>query len=463
MVDLDWKTKMHTCNSPTKSPRLSSKLTLPPPPPSLFAVELSPASDSSCAAYEHYLRLPELKSLWSLREFPDWENESVLRPALQALELTFRLVSTVFSDLRPYQNRLEWTRRLETLATTQVGLIALLCEDGTRGTTPTIGLDSSDGMVPRTDSSTEVWMLSGGESVTAMVNRGSEASLLPRLAAWHKSEEVALKIQYSIECNMRRCPYTLGLGEPNLGAKPSLDYDRLCKPAALHCLKKSPMSLHNFENKTLYATHQIFETWVYFSLQLLGRIENRIGLKEFGKASTDCWVLERTWRLLEEIEDLLLLMDPNDFLRLKSQLSIKALSESEAFCFWSKGLVELTKRSKELRHKVPHILGVEVDPKGGPRIQESAMELYRRKEEPEKIHLLQAMQGVESALKRFYYAYKQLVVSVMGSVEAKGNGGLVAANSGDLLTRIFLEPTYFPSLDAAKTFLGDYWSHNESL
>ena len=117
--------------------------------------------------------------------------------------------------------------------------------------------------------------------------------------------------------------------------------------------------------------------------------------------------------------------------------------------------VEVTKSSKDLRHSVPAVLEVEVDPSGGPRIQNAAMELYRRKEESAKIHLLQAMQAVEGAVKRFYFCYKQVVAVVMGSLEAKAN-----VESGDLLSHIFLEPTYFPSLDAAKTFLGERWSHD---
>ncbi|CAI0512401.1 unnamed protein product [Linum tenue] len=104
-------------------------------------------------------------------------------------------------------------------------------------------------------------------------------------------------------------------------------------------------------------------------------------------------------------------------------------------------------------------MGVEVDPKGGPRIQEAAMRLYREKSDFEKIHLLQALQAVEAALKKFFYAYKQVLVALMGSLEAKGNAARAAvvvasSESCDSLTRLFLEPTYFPSLDAAKTHFG---------
>ena len=49
-----------------------------------------------------------------------------------------------------------------------------------------------------------------------------------------RSEDIAEKILYSIESEMRMCPYTLRLGELNL------EYDAICKPSELHCLKRSP-------------------------------------------------------------------------------------------------------------------------------------------------------------------------------------------------------------------------------
>ncbi|GLT31449.1 hypothetical protein SLA2020_061840 [Shorea laevis] len=465
MVDLDWEAKMVASEIPNKSPSVSNKLNVAIPTPLCASNILSPvvtSSASACSAYEHYFRLPELKKLWRSRDFPDWRNEPVLKPALQGLEITFRFVSIVLSDPRPYANTREWKRRLESLATSQMELIALFCEDEhedeeARGTAPIVDLRSSSGVLARAHSSTEVWSIPGE---AAVVNRASEASLLPRLAAWHKSEDVAQKILYSVECEMRSCPYSLGLGEPNLAGKPNLDYDAVCKPNELHALKRAPYDhIENHENQTLYTSHQILESWIQTAQELLKRIVERTEGKDFRKASSDCYLLERIWKLLAEIEDLHLLMDPDDFLHLKSQLQIKSVPETEAFCFRSTGLVEVTKLSKELKHKVPLILGVEVDPKGGPRIQDAAMRLYMEKREFEKIHLVQALQAIEAAVKSFFFAYKQVLVVVMGSLEAKGNRMVASADSSDSLSQIFLEPTYYPSLDAAKTFLGEFWSH----
>jgi hypothetical protein len=55
------------------------------------------------------------------------------------------------------------------------------------------------------------------------------------------------------------------------------------------------------------------------------------------KAASDCYMIERIWKLLTEIDDLQLLMDPDDFLRLKNQLCLKSLSETALFCFRSRG------------------------------------------------------------------------------------------------------------------------------
>ncbi|CAA6655130.1 unnamed protein product [Spirodela intermedia] len=420
MVDLDWKTRR------METPEISVK-------------QQPPAPASATSAYEQYLRIPELSRLWAARDFPDW-RPSLSSSRLQGLEITFRFVSIALSDPRPYADRREWTRRLETLAARQLEIIAALCEDE----------DASEGVLSRDRSSSEVWKIPGS---TPMVNRTSEASLLPRLAVWERSEAVASKIH----------PFTLGLGEPNLDGKPNLEYDLICRPAELHTLKRTPFDgkgLKNHENKPLFNVHQILESWIFTGRQLLQRIGARVSAQEWSAASADCWLLERIWKLLAEAEDLHMLMDPDDFLRLKSQLAISADS---GFCFRSASLMEFMKASKDLRRLVPTVLGVEVDPNGGPRVQEAAMRLFRRRGagEEAKVHLLQGFQAVEAAVKRFFFAYRQLVAAVMGNLEASGNRlvGLPPSCSADALAQVFLEPPYFPSLDAAKTFVGDFWQH----
>ncbi|KAJ1426381.1 Tryptophan/Indoleamine 2,3-dioxygenase-like [Sesbania bispinosa] len=442
MVDLDWKSKMLNSNMPPKSPKLSLSdksmpiITHPSLPTLQLPNDISAASSPVCTAYDNYLRLPQLRSLWASNDFPIWPNEPILKPALQALEITFRFLATVLSDPRPYANHREWARRVESLAMAQVHLIAMLCEDEEQD-------PETRGKAPVSD----ITEISKSRSY-------SEGSLLPRLATWHKSKEIARRILSTVECEMMRCSYTLGLGEPNINGKPVLRYDAVCRPSEIHSLETTPYDhVGNYENRTLHATHQIVESWARASRGLLERVVESIESRRFEKAASECYAVERIWKFLTEVEDLHVMMDPEDFLRLKKQLGIRSWGETVPFCFRSKGLVEITKMCRDLRHKVPEILEVEVDPKGGPGMMEAAMKVYAEKKSGfERVEVLQAMQGIESAMKRFFYAYKQVVAVLMGSTEA----------NADSLTQIFLEPTYFPSLDAAKTFLGYYWEHNEN-
>ncbi|XP_061343544.1 nematode resistance protein-like HSPRO2 [Gastrolobium bilobum] len=445
MVDLDWKSKMVSSTISPNSPKLSlPDKTIPTFKLPLRINDISSASSQVCSAYENYLRLPHLRNLWASNDFPNWTNEPILKPALQALEITFRLLATVSSDPRPYANRREWTRRVESLAAAQVHIIAMLCEDEeqnpeTRGKAPVSDLNSINHSQSRSY---------------------SETSLLPRLATWQKSKDVAQRILCSVECEMMRCPYTLGLGEANLAGKPVLMYDAVCRPNEIHSLQTTPYDhVGNYENRTLHATHQIVESWARASRRLLERVTEAMESRSFEKAASDCYAVERIWKFLADVEDMHLMMDPEDLLRLKKQLGIRSWAETVPFCFRSKELVEITRVCRDLKHKVPEILEVEVDPKGGPRIMEAAMKVYADKRSGfERVHVLQAMQAIESAMKRFFYAYKQVVTVAMGSSEANGNH----SDSGDSLSHIFLEPTYFPSLDAAKTFLGYYWENNEN-
>ncbi|KAL6840175.1 hypothetical protein ACP4OV_029985 [Aristida adscensionis] len=439
------------------------------PSPSSSSPVLRVQDASAVEAYEQYLRLPELSRLWKGGCFPEWADEALVTPALQALEITFRFASVALSDPRGYAARRELARRLEALAAREAELVAALCEGGGgagRGA-PLAELSASGGVLPRERSGSEVWQLPGGAA--AVVCHASEASLLRRLAAWDKSETVAAKIMYAVESQMQGCAFTLGLGEPNLAGKPVLEYDRVVRPHELHALKPKAApeprtGYGNRENEVLFTVHQILESWLCSASQLLARLNGRIDAKNWAAAASDCWILERVWKLLADVEDLHLLMDPDDFLRLKSQLAIPAPPGSDAsFCFRSRALLRVANATRDLKKRVPWVLGVEADPNGGPRVQEAAMRLYhsRRRgdgEEAGKVELLQAFQAVEAAVRRFFFAYRQLAMAVLGSAEASGNRALfVPAEGMDPLAQMFLEPPYFPSLDAAKTFLADYW------
>ncbi|GJN17117.1 hypothetical protein PR202_gb04160 [Eleusine coracana subsp. coracana] len=433
------------------------------PPPSSSSPVLKVQDASAAEAYEQHFRLPELSQLWKPGCFPDWAGEGLVKPALQALEITFRFISIALSDPRGYASRRELARRLESLAAREAELVAALCDGGDDRSAPLAELSAAGGVLPRgSSSSSEVWKLPG--SAAAVVCHASEASLLPRLAAWDKSETLAARIMYAVEAQMQGCAFTLGLGEPNLAGKPVLEYDRVVRPHELHALKPKPApepgsGYRNRENEAMFTIHQILESWLCAASQLLARLNSRIEAKDWEAAASDCWILERVWKLLADVEDLHLLMDPDDFLRLKSQLAIRAAQGADtSFCLRSRALLHVANTTRDLKKRVPWVLGVEVDPNGGPRVQEAAMRLYhgRRRgegDEAGKVELLQAFQAVEAAVRRFFFGYRQLVAAVMSTAEVL----FVPAEGVDPLAQMFLEPPYFPSLDAAKTFLADYW------
>lgn len=409
-----------------------------------------------CEEYENYVQLPQLSLLWNSRQWPAWHNEQVVKPALQGLEMSFRLVSSILSDSRPYVNKEEWAKRLESVIGDQLEVISMICQDD--DCAPTVQLAVSSGILGM-GVSQEVWQRPGA---LAVVSRSSEESLLPRLATWKRAESLVGRIGLAIECHMQRAPFTLGLGEPNLRGKPILDYDRVCQPSHVCSLKRTPAQ-GNGEDNTLCTAHQILECWLFSASMLVNRIEEKVSSGDLEGAAKDSWVVERTWKLLAETANLLLLMDPDDFLRLKQQLAMD--SSTGAYCLRSRALRNLTRACKNLSHLVPRVIRVEADPKGGPRLQEAVMSLFHSHGSSSStssefpfpsvsstaIHLLQAFQAIEAAVRRFFFSYQQLVIMVMGSVEMKRS-----SYRPDGLTQIYLEPPYFPSLDGAKAFLGDY-------
>ncbi|KAH9317806.1 hypothetical protein KI387_019575, partial [Taxus chinensis] len=410
-----------------------------------------------CEAYEQYVHLKELQKMWNCRVWPGWSNEALVKPALQALEMSFRFISSILCDPRAYIDKAEWTKRLESLTNGQIELVSIICEGDNEA--PTIQLAVSTGVLGM-GFAQEVWQRPGALPV---VSRSSENSLLPRLAAWKRAEDTVARLRLSIECHMQRVPFTLGLGEPNLAGKAVLDYDNVCQPSNVYALKSSAHG--NAEDTTLSTAHQIMEAWLHVADTLVGRIHESVACGDASAAARDSWTVERIWRLLTDANNLLLLMDPDDFLRLKQQLVTSASGlPAGAYCLRSRGLKHVTKDCKDLRHLVPKVVGVEADPKGGPRLQEAVMSIFHlhgRGGTPYDfgtVHLLQAFQAIEAAVKRFYFSYQQLVVVVMGSVEMKGSS--YRGGAADALSHIYTEPPYFPSVDGAKTFLGDYWHYS---
>ncbi|RRT36415.1 hypothetical protein B296_00033903 [Ensete ventricosum] len=61
--------------------------------------------------------------------------------------------------------------------------------------------------------------------------------------------------------------------------------------------------------------------------------------------------------------------------------------------------------------------------------------------------ILQALQAVEVAWRWFFFAHRAVYVP---------------PEALDSASQLFLEPPYFTRLDAAKTFLGDFWQQQEA-
>lgn len=183
-------------------------------------------SPEQVEAYELYLHLPELTRLWRTKLYPRWENEIIVRPALHSLELVFRVISAVLCDTRPYIDRDEWLRRLESLANLQLEIISCIVEGDEEA--PTSKLSNSCSYV---GTESVVWHKSGSRP---LVSRLSKESLLPRLAAWRTAHNVSILLHFAIEGHMARAPFTLGLGEPNLSGKPVLEYDKVCTPLEVY-------------------------------------------------------------------------------------------------------------------------------------------------------------------------------------------------------------------------------------
>lgn len=437
-------------------------------------------SDSECKAYELYTHLSELSSMWKTRLWPGWSNEEILRPALQGLELNFRMISSVLCDSRHYCNRAEWLRRLEVLVKLQLEIISSIVDGDLHA--PVTKPSVSAGVLALNDGQ-EVWQRMG---TRPLVSKSSRESLLPRLACWNKAEEVVASIHLAIECFFLRAPFTLGLGERNLSGKPVLDYDKICKPAQLYDCKQ-PIKDHP-EDHMLSTVHQIAECWAFVTNGLVKRLEILLHQGDLEEATKKSWVVERVWNLISSTMDLLALIDPDDLMKLRHGLDMNTNFRTSAdhsqrtyssvvYCLRSNLLRTATRACKDLRHLVPMIVGVEADPKGGPRLQEAIMELFRTHALPVEaseatkkfgsnqanaVHVLQAFQAIEMATRKFYFAYQQLVISMMGSGGFKGSYQ-TEISASDALAQIYSEPPYFPSVDGAKTFLGNYWHYHHTV
>lgn len=76
------------------------------------------------------------------------------------------------------------------------------------------------------------------------------------------------------------------------------------------------------EDHTLSTVHQIMEAWLEVASGLLRNVEMMVKKGNFESAAKSCRIVERVWKLLISTMDLLQIMDPDDFMRLKEELAI---------------------------------------------------------------------------------------------------------------------------------------------
>ncbi|KAG2242945.1 hypothetical protein Bca52824_095209 [Brassica carinata] len=272
MVDTDWKNKMMS----SESPKLSSKLHVTIPSPFKVVAVSSPISCSApvaCSAYELYLRLPELKT--SGHHVTSLAGQTSL--SSNRLSKLWRSVSDWFYPFAPTRDRTSTTANgtggwtLSTInqlrSATDEALSACYHSSprGENGVPREEVLCTIDNEMRRCKYTLGL----GEQNVSNKPNLRYDALSQPSTTSRHvaKTESLGKKILRTIDNEMRRCKYTLGLGEQNISNKPNLRYDAVCKPDEVHGLKDNPYADHvdNYENQTLYILHQILESWIQAS------------------------------------------------------------------------------------------------------------------------------------------------------------------------------------------------------
>jgi tryptophan 2,3-dioxygenase len=69
------------------------------------------------------------------------------------------------------------------------------------------------------------------------------------------------------------------------------------------------------------------EAWLEVAQGLLEIIEENVKSSNSEAAAKSCWLVERVWKLLMSTMDLLHIMDPDDFMKLKHELAINTSSQ----------------------------------------------------------------------------------------------------------------------------------------
>ena len=107
----------------------------------------------------------------------------------------------------------------------------------------------------------------------------------------------------------------------------------------LQAKRASLLEKESIQSETVYTTLQILESWIQMAQQMLKHVIELVKAQKFEKAASDCYLIERIWKLLFETEFLLEFEVVFIFLCLvdnKDQLP------GLCFCVW------LTRKSKKI-------------------------------------------------------------------------------------------------------------------
>ena len=73
----------------------------------------------------------------------------------------------------------------------------------------------------------------------------------------------------------------------------------------LQANRASLLEKESIRLETVYTTLQILESWIHMAQQMLKHVTELVKAHKFEKAASDCYLIERIWKLLFEIEFLL--------------------------------------------------------------------------------------------------------------------------------------------------------------
>jgi tryptophan 2,3-dioxygenase len=347
--------------------------------------------------YELYISLGEVEAAWGAGS--DWANESILRPGLCALELTFLLIRQASQDPRSMANQQKRVNRLLDLGRRQLDLLDLLLDDSPLPAAIAHGMPSQQ---------TSLAALQAGPPAAAGTKR-----------AWTRWGQA-----YGLLAE--RLPYRLGLGPADPAAL-YVPYDAWVEPDRLEALFRRRD--FNQEDPLFATVHQIVECWLAIALRDLEGARSRAGEERWSEATG---LIERVSAIFgfvtEQIQilDLMVLADYHPL-----RVALRGASGAQ-----SRRVALLTQTAAGLPAPVEAMLA---------RTGGTLLDIYRYPERhPGPYAYLESLSDLEKGLSGFYFCHYKLTSKVLG-LSGTGTGGYEVRK----LAARFVAP-FYPVLDQAR-------------